>query len=71
MHVLNFSTELQNAEVSVTLLKSSSTTDALSAILKILGTNKETLAVESVFGMVNFLNSSFSNTLSKMYEKVF
>ena len=40
MYVLDFSTELQNAEVSVTLLKSDSTTDAVPAILKVLGTNK-------------------------------
>ena len=36
MHVLDFSTELQNAEVSLTLIKSDSTTDALPAILKFL-----------------------------------
>ena len=35
-----FSTELQNAEVSLTLLKFDSTTDALPAILKFLRTNK-------------------------------
>ena len=40
MHVLDFLTELQNAEVSVTLPKSDSTIDAFPAILKILGTNK-------------------------------
>ena len=40
MHVLDFSTELQNTEVSVTLLNSDPTTDALQAILKILGTTK-------------------------------
>ena len=39
MHVLGFTTNLQNAEVSVTLLKSDSTTDALTAIFKILGRN--------------------------------
>ena len=43
--------ELQNAEVSITLLKSDSTTDALPAFLKIFRT-KETPAVESVFGIV-------------------
>ena len=37
MHVLDFSTELQNGEVSVPLLKSDCTTDALTAISKILG----------------------------------
>ena len=51
MHVLDFSTEWQNAEDSVTLLKSDATTDALPAILKILGT-KETFTVESVFDRV-------------------
>ena len=38
--LLGFSTELQNAEVFVTLLKGDSTTDALPAILKILRTSK-------------------------------
>ena len=40
MHVLDFSTGLQNAEVFVTFLKIYSSTDALLAILKVLGTNK-------------------------------
>ena len=40
MHVLDFLTELQNTEVSVTLLKSDCTTDALTAISKILGAYK-------------------------------
>ena len=40
MHVLNFWTELQNAEVSIISLKSGFTAEALPAILKILGTNK-------------------------------
>ena len=40
MHVLGFSAELQDAEVFVTLPKGASTTDALSAILKTLRTNK-------------------------------
>ena len=40
MHVLDFLTELQNTEVSVTLLKGDSTTDALTAISKILGVYK-------------------------------
>ena len=40
MHMLDFLTELQNTEVSVTLLKSDCTTDALTAILKILGAYK-------------------------------
>ena len=40
MQVLDFSTELENAEISVTLLKSDSTTDAVQIILKILRTNK-------------------------------
>ena len=38
--MLDFSTELPNAELSVILLKSDYTKDALPAILKILGTNK-------------------------------
>ena len=40
MHVLDFLAELQNTEVSVTLLKSDCTTDALTAISKILGAYK-------------------------------
>ena len=40
MHVLVFLTELQNTEVSVTLLKSDCTTDTLTAISKILGAYK-------------------------------
>ena len=39
--VKGFLAELQNAEVSVTLPKSDSTTDALTAILRILQTNKD------------------------------
>ena len=37
MHVLDFLTDFQNTEVSVTLLKSDCTTDALTAISKIPG----------------------------------
>ena len=40
MHVLDFLTELQNTEVSVTLLKSDCTTDAVTAIPKIQGAYK-------------------------------
>ena len=47
-----FSTELQNAEVSLTLLKCDSTTDALPAILKFLRINKGNTCGESVFGIV-------------------
>ena len=43
MHVLNFLTEPQNTEVSVTLPKSDCTTDALTVI---------SLAVESVLAIV-------------------
>ena len=49
---VDFSTELQNSEVSVTLLKSDSTADPLPAILKILGTSKGNTCVESVFFIV-------------------
>ena len=52
MRVLDILSELQDAEVSVTLLKSDSALDALSAILKILEQAKETLAVESVFDKI-------------------
>ena len=52
MRVLDILSELQDAEVSVTLLKSDSALDALSAILKILEQAKETLVVESVFDKI-------------------
>ena len=52
MHVLDFLTVLQNAEVFVTLLKSDSTTDALPAIFKILGTNKGNTCGGIVFSIV-------------------
>ena len=52
MRVLDILSEMQNAEVSVTLLKSDSALDALSAILKILEQAKETLVVESVFDKI-------------------
>ena len=40
MRVIDFLTESQNTEVSVTLLIKECTTDALTAILKILGAYK-------------------------------
>ena len=40
MQVLDFLTELQNKKVSVTLLKTDCTTDALTEISKILGAYK-------------------------------
>ena len=40
MPVLDFSTELENAEASVTLLKNDSNTYALRAIFKVFETNK-------------------------------
>ena len=52
MRVLDILSELEDAEVSVTLLKSHSALDALSAILKILEQAKETLVVESVFDKI-------------------
>ena len=52
MYVLDFSIQLRNAEGSVTLLRSDSTTGAFPAILKKQEQAKETLAVESVFGIV-------------------
>ena len=51
MHVLHFWAELQNAEVSVTLLRSDSTTDTFPESF-IFEQTKETLAVESAFGTV-------------------
>ena len=41
MHVLDFLADLQNTEVSVTLLKCDCTTDDLTAISKNLGAYKE------------------------------
>ena len=52
MRVLDILSELEDAEVSVTLLKSDSALDALSAILKILEQAKETLVVEWVFDKI-------------------
>ena len=52
MYALDFLTEQQNAEISVASLKSDFTTDALSAIWKHSEQTKETLAVESLFGIV-------------------
>ena len=49
MQVLDFSTEIQKAEVSVILLKSDPTTGALPAILKILQTNKRNTCSEVSF----------------------
>ena len=43
--------DLENVEVSLTLLKCDSTTDALPAILKFSEQTKETLVVESAFGI--------------------
>ena len=54
-HTMDFLTEFQNTEVSVTLLKSDSTTDTLTAIFIILETNKQTkeaFEAESAFGIV-------------------
>ena len=46
MHVLDFLTKLQNAEISpVTLLRSDFTTDSFPAISKILGTLTENICV--------------------------
>ena len=41
MHLLDFLTDSQNIEVSVTLRKSDCTTDALTVISKIVGACKE------------------------------
>ena len=49
MQVLDFSTEIQKAEVSVILLKSDPITGALPAILKILQTNKRNTCGEVSF----------------------
>ena len=52
MHVLDFLTELQYTQVSVTLLKSDCTTDALTAISKILRACSGNTCGESVFNIV-------------------
>ena len=49
MHVLDFSAELQNTEVSVTLPKIDSTTDAFPAILESLRANKGNTCVGVIF----------------------
>ena len=49
MHVLDFSIVLQNQDISVTLLKRDSITDALQTILIFSKQTKEIFAVESVF----------------------
>ena len=50
MHVLDFLTESQNAEVFVTLLESDCTTDAFTAISKILGAYKGNTCGGASFG---------------------
>ena len=54
MRVIDFLTESQNTEVSVTLLIKECITDALTAILKILGAYKGNTCVglESVFAII-------------------
>ena len=49
MRALDFWTDLKNGGVSFTLLKSDSTTGALSAIFKTLGTNKGNTCGEASF----------------------
>ena len=71
---MHFLTELRNTEVSVSLLKSNYTTDALATIFMILGTNKQRKleffkrnVAKDVFLIIfkNFHNSSFSNISEK------
>ena len=52
MHVLDFSIELQNTEVSVTLLKRIPPQTLLQLLWKISEQAKETLVVESVLSIV-------------------
>ena len=52
MHMFDFWTELQNPKVSVTLVKTDSTTDDLKPILKFWKQTKEIFAVESVFELL-------------------
>ena len=82
-----FSTELQKLEVSLTLLKCDSTTDALPAILNFLRTNKGNTyrwvvgqpgffkrnAIKDIFLIIfqNFHNINFSKVLSKMVKRFF
>ena len=65
MHMLNFSTELQDPENSVTLLKSDSITDALQPILKFSKETKEIFDADSVFDILessNFVKGTLLNT---------
>ena len=65
MHMLNFSTELQDPENSVTLLKSDSITDALQPILKFSKQTKEIFDADSVFDILdssNFVKGTLLNT---------
>ena len=70
MYVLDFSRELKNAEFSLTLLKSDSTTDVLPAILKFLRTNKGTLEVEPDFGY-RWVDWTARNLLKETLLKAF
>ena len=49
MHVLDFSAELQNTDISVTLPKSDSTRDTFPAILEFLRANKGNTCVGVIF----------------------
>ena len=63
--MLNFSTELQDPENSVTLLKSDSITDALQPILKLSKQTKEIFDADSVFDILessNFVKGTLLNT---------
>ena len=63
--MLNFSTELQDPENSVTLLKSDSITDALQPILKFSKQTKEIFDADSVFDILessNFVKGTLLNT---------
>ena len=52
MYVLEFWTELQNPEVSITFLKSDSTTDDLKSSLKFSKQTIKKFTVESVFELL-------------------
>ena len=67
MHVLDFLTELQNTEVSVTLLKSDCTTDALTAISKILGAYKGNTCGGASFRCRLDSSNFLKGTLLKMF----
>ena len=71
MDVLDFWTELQDPEISVTLLNSDSTTDDLKPTLKFSKQTKEIFAVESAFELLEVDGLYCSNFLKGTLLKTF